>query len=57
MGWISKFTRIIGLLKGGSTRDTEKWCSHVFFTLVKDGAETKRCWILCTAGRAEILIL
>ena len=34
-------------------KDIEKWCSLIFHTLEKDGAGTKRWWVLCTAGRAE----
>ena len=56
--WMDKKkTRKRELLKRGSTQDTEKWCSHVFFTLVKGGAGTKRCWMLCTVEKAEIWIL
>ena len=50
-------TRTKELLKGGSTRNTEKWCSLVFFTLVNIGAGTKKWLILSMAGRAGILIL
>ena len=42
------------LQKQGNTeenlKDIEKWCSLVFHTLEKDGAGTKRWWVLCTAN-------
>ena len=41
----------------GRRQEIEKWCIHVFYTIVKGGAGTKRWWMLCVAGKAEILIL
>ena len=47
-----RFTIARELLKEENTKDKEKWCSRVFFTLVKAGVGTKTWWMLCVVGKA-----
>ena len=46
------------LQKGGNTKDLEKWCSHIFYTVAKVGAGTKRWWMDAVhAGKPDTWIL